>query len=188
VPTLYSDEVWTGIEYEVAGLLLFEGFVEEALRVVQAVRKRQDGARRSPWNEVECGDHYVRAMSSWALLEAASGYRYDASRGFLAFAPRLAPEDFRCFFVTAQGWGTFVQQISDGQQTERLEVVWGELKLKELAFAFEGTPTEVAVTAAGRAVEVAWQHEQEQVHISLAEPVTLVAGEVLRVAITSGGR
>lgn len=183
VPTLYSDEVWTGMEYEVAGLLLFEGLVEEALRIAKAVRRRQDGTRRSPWNEVECGDHYVRAMSSWALLEAASGYRYDAGRGFLAFAPRLTPEDFRCFFVTARGWGAFAQQLAEGQQVETLEVAWGELELRELAFAFEGTPTEVRVAVGEQMVEAEWHQEGGQLHISLAEPVTVDAGEALRVAI-----
>ena len=47
VPTLYSDEVWMGIEYEVAALLLFEGEVEPALRIVEAVRRRYDGRKPS---------------------------------------------------------------------------------------------------------------------------------------------
>ena len=185
VPTLYSDEVWTGIEYEVAGLLLFEGFIEEALRIVKAVRERQDGTRRSPWNEVECGDHYVRAMSSWALLEAASGYRYDAGRGLLAFAPRFTPETFRCFFITAQGWGVFIQQLAEGQQVETLDVAWGKLELRELAFAFEGIPTEVRVATGEQMVETEWHQEKGQVYIGLAEPVTLTAGETLKVTISS---
>ena len=187
VPTLYSDEVWTGIEYEVAALLLFEGFVEEGLQIVKAVRDRQNGTRRSPWNEVECGDHYVRPMSSWALLEAASGYRYNAGRGFLGFAPGLTPEDFRCFFVTAQGWGAFAQQIANGQQLETLEVTWGEVELKELAFALEEAPAKVTVSTTGQPAQVEWHHEKGQVHISFVKPLTLAAGEVLRVAIALGG-
>jgi len=188
VPTRYSDEVWTGIEYEVAALLLFEGFVEEGLRIVKAVRDRQDGTRRSPWNEVECGDHYVRAMSSWALLEAASGYRYDAGRGSLGFAPSLTPGDFRCFFVTAKGWGAFAQQIANGEQFETLEVAWGEVELKELAFALEEPPAGVTVTTTGQPTEVEWHYEKGQVRVSFVVPVNLAAGEVLRVAIALGGR
>jgi len=78
VPTLYSDEVWSGLEYPLACLLLFEGEIEPALTMLADIRERHGGARRSPWNEVECGDHYVRPMASWMLLEAASGYQYDA--------------------------------------------------------------------------------------------------------------
>jgi len=124
------------------------------------------------------------------LGPAGGGQRLPLRRrpGFLAFAPCLTPADFRCFFTTAQGWGTFAQQIADGRQAETLEVAWGELELKELAFAFEGTPAEVTVTADGQMVEVEWRYEKGQVHIGLAEPVTLVTGEALRVVIASGGR
>ncbi|MEM2885694.1 MAG: GH116 family glycosyl hydrolase, partial [Thermoproteota archaeon] len=67
-PLVYADEVWTGIEYQVASHMIYEGMVEEALTMVKAARDRYDGEKRNPWNEVECGDHYARAMSSWALL------------------------------------------------------------------------------------------------------------------------
>src|SRR5690348_11509379 len=62
-PFVYSDEVWTGIEYEVAAELIYDGWLDEGLAVTAAARARQDGARRSPWDEVECGHHYARSMS-----------------------------------------------------------------------------------------------------------------------------
>jgi uncharacterized protein (DUF608 family) len=70
LPFVYSDEVWTGIEYQVAAHLIYEGSVEEGFRIVRAVRNRYDGERRNPWNEVECGNHYARALASWSLLLA----------------------------------------------------------------------------------------------------------------------
>ena len=36
LPFVYSDEVWTGFEYEVASYLIHEGFVEEGLTIVKA--------------------------------------------------------------------------------------------------------------------------------------------------------
>jgi non-lysosomal glucosylceramidase len=128
VPTQYSDEVWSGLEYPVACLLLFEGQIEPALTVLADVRERHDGTRRSPWNEVECGDHYVRPMASWTLLEAAAGYQYDAARGSLEFGPRIDPCDFRSFFITGGSWGTFSQEGGCAQ----LCVDYGELGLREL--------------------------------------------------------
>ena len=113
-PLLYSEEVHTGMEYAVAGAMLFEGMVDEALDIVAATRGRQDGRLRSPWNDVEYGDHYVRAMSSWTLLEAAAGYRYDAEAGRMAFAPRIGAEDFRCLFVASEGWGRYSQRLAGG--------------------------------------------------------------------------
>jgi non-lysosomal glucosylceramidase len=67
VPLLYSDEVWTGIEYAFAALCMQEGLQDEARAVVSAARARYDGKERNPFNEVECGDHYIRALSAWSL-------------------------------------------------------------------------------------------------------------------------
>ena len=74
-PMVYSDEVWTGVEYQVATTLVHEGLIDEALTVVRAVRDRHDGIRRSPWNETECGNHYARSLASWGVLLALSGDR-----------------------------------------------------------------------------------------------------------------
>jgi len=129
---LYSDEVWTGIEYAVAGLMFQEGMVEEGTEIARVARARHDGRVRNPWNEVECGDHYVRPMSSWAMLEALSGFLYDASQGKMSFDPRMKAKDFRCLFVAAGGWGVYVQRVTD-QQVSELSVMGGVVKLSELS-------------------------------------------------------
>src|SRR5262249_1722028 len=56
-PFLYADEVFSGVEYQVAAHLIYEGFVDDGLEIVRAVRARHDGYRRSPWNEAEAGYH-----------------------------------------------------------------------------------------------------------------------------------
>ncbi len=89
-PFPYADEVWTGIEYQVAAHLIYEGLVDEGLAIVKSVRDRYDGVKRNPWDEVECGHHYARAMSSWSLLLALSGFAYDGPAQAMGFAPRLA--------------------------------------------------------------------------------------------------
>src|SRR5690606_12753796 len=92
----YKDEVWTGIEYEVAAGLVYEGLLDEALAIVKGVDQRYDASKRNPWNEIECGDHYARAMASWGILLALSGFDYDGPAGHMAFAPRITPDEFRC--------------------------------------------------------------------------------------------
>ena len=107
LPFVYSDEVWTGIEYQVAAHLVYEGHVAEGLAVVRGVRDRYDGRRRNPWNEVECGSHYARALASWSVLLALSGFSWSAPERRLGFAPRVNEGDFRCFFSAGTGWGVF---------------------------------------------------------------------------------
>lgn len=119
IPFVYSDEVWTGIEYQVAVHLIYEGFFNEALDIVNAIRDRYDGIKRNPWNEVECGNHYVRSMASWGLLIAASGYKYDMVNRTVSFDPKINTDDFTCFFSTARCWGKYTQRIN--KQTNKLE-------------------------------------------------------------------
>ncbi|MFK4852640.1 GH116 family glycosyl hydrolase [Microbacterium sp. ZW T6_19] len=104
IPFVYSDEVWTGVEHQVAASLLFAGRYEEALRIERALRARYDGTHRSPWNEIECGNHYARSLASWALLLGVSGAQWDAPDRVLSFAP-ATDGPFRSLFTTGSGWG-----------------------------------------------------------------------------------
>lgn len=105
LPFVYSNEVWTGIEYQVASHLMLMGHVNEGLDIVRAARDRYDGRVRNPFNEYECGHWYARAMSSYALLQGLSGARYDAVEKTLHLEPKVKG-DFRSFISTATGYGT----------------------------------------------------------------------------------
>lgn len=170
-PFVYSDEVWCGIEYQVASHLIYEGFVEEGLTIVQGVRARHNGTRRNPWNEFECGSHYARSLASWSLLTALSGFQFDMSRGLLGFAPRLWPEDFTCFWSVGGAWGLYRQSAHDAN----LEVLYGELPLRRLELerlAF--VPTHVVVE--GKNVGCV-ETSEERVHAIFPDGFTLHAGE-----------
>jgi uncharacterized protein (DUF608 family) len=105
LPFVYSDEVWTGIEYQVASHLMIVGRVEQGLEIVRACRARYDGRVRDPFDEYECGHWYARAMSSYAMLQALSRARYDAVTRTLHLHP-MRKGDFRSFLSTATGYGT----------------------------------------------------------------------------------
>ncbi|MEO3854737.1 GH116 family glycosyl hydrolase [Acrocarpospora sp. B8E8] len=119
VPLRYCDEVWTGVEYQVAAHCLYEGLNDEAMRIVTAIQERYDGTRRNPFNEVECGDHYVRAMAGWSLLDAYTGFGYDATTRRL----RIGRRPGRFPFVAGTGWGT-ITVTGDGAT---IDVLGGEL-------------------------------------------------------------
>jgi len=184
VPTQYSDEIWTGIEYEVAALLLFEGEVEPALEILKATRARHDGRKENPWNDVECGDHYVRAMASWAILEAASGFTCDAGAAHLGFAPVLAPMDFRAPFFARDGWGTFAQKIGAGQQIETVTVAFGSLEVQSLRFSPQIPVKSATVTADGQEVAAALSQTDGDAVLTLSDPVTVRAGRALTVTLS----
>ena len=81
-PFMYADEVWCGIEYQVASHMIYEGLLDEGLAIVRGVRERHRGDRRNPWDEFECGHHYARSMASYAVLTALSGFSYNGTNDF----------------------------------------------------------------------------------------------------------
>ncbi len=101
----YYAEVWTGLEYSTAALMLFENMSTEGLQIFSDARLRYDGERRNPWDEPECGHHYARAMASWSGFLAASGFRYRGQFRSLEILPASTVADLRCFWSAGSGWG-----------------------------------------------------------------------------------
>jgi hypothetical protein len=176
----------TGFEYQVAAHLLWEGLVEKGLAVTRMIHDRYAAARRNPWNEVECADHYARAMAGYGVFLAACGFEYHGPKGHIGFAPRLTPDDFRAPFTAAEGWGTFAQRRGPKELRATLGVNWGRLRLRSLALApADGhDPRAVAVVAADRAVEAKMTRDGERLLITLGTDVTVRAGERLTVNVT----
>ncbi|MHA4811876.1 GH116 family glycosyl hydrolase [Flavitalea flava] len=129
LPFVYSNEVWTGVEYQAASHLIWEGKVKEGLDIVRNCRNRYDGKVRDPFDEYECGHWYARALSSYALLEALTGVRYDAVNRTLYVHSRMG--DFTSFLSTATGFGNVV--YSKGKAT--LKVVYGSIPVEKIVIA-----------------------------------------------------
>jgi hypothetical protein len=185
---LYSDEVWTGIEYQVAAHMIYEGMVEEGFAIVKAARDRYDGIPRppigrNPWNEIECGGHYARAMSSWSLLLALSGWEYDGPRQALRLKPRHTPENFKGFFAGPEGWGS-VRQSREGQtQRNELSVREGRLGVAEIALAPGAAPKSAKVECGGKTIPSTFAFNAGVAVVAFNRPVVVEAGQTLLVRL-----
>jgi uncharacterized protein (DUF608 family) len=129
LPFVYSNEVWTGIEYQAASHMIASGLVEEGLDIVRTCAARYDGRVRNPFDQYECGHWYARAMSSYALLQAFSGARYDALSKTLYVKPVLRG-DFRSFLSTATGFG--IVGVQDGKPF--VEVKSGSIPYQKIEY------------------------------------------------------
>lgn len=129
LPFVYSNEVWTGIEYQVASHLMQIGETDKGLEIISACRKRYDGRIRNPFNEYECGSWYARAMASYACLQAMTGVRYDAVDKVLYIDSKIG--DFSSFLSTDKGFG--LVSLKNGQA--KLDVVYGEIPAKEISLS-----------------------------------------------------
>jgi hypothetical protein len=180
----FADEVWCGIEYQVASHLIYEGMVEEGLAIVKGVRDRYDGERRNPWDEFECGHHYARSLASYAVLLALSGFRYSAPEKRMGFEPRVSADDFACFSSVASGWGLYEQATTRRGLQARLSVRYGSLTLRTLDIGGADIPTGVVTAAVGRTkVGARVRPQRGGVAVTFEHPVTIEEGESLRVLL-----
>jgi uncharacterized protein (DUF608 family) len=181
----YFNECMNGFEYQVAWHCLAEGLTMEGLAITRMIHDRYHPQRRNPWNEIECGDHYARSMASYGVFLAACGYEYDGPRGHLGFAPRLTPENFKCAFTTAEGWGTFAQQVEGATQKAEMAIRYGRLRLRTMALGRPPgfAPSQVTVTLAGRPVPATWAGKEGRTLITLERELVFAENEKLAVTI-----
>lgn len=128
--SIYFAECMSGFEYQAGAHCLAEGLLDEGLTILRAISDRYHPAKRNPFNEIECSDHYARAMSSYAAFLTACGFRHSGPDGRLAFAPRLGADAFRSAFTTAGGWGRYERAAAAGVVTERVTLLRGALRLR----------------------------------------------------------
>lgn len=127
----YFSECMTGFTYQAAGHMIAEGLVDEGMEVIKAIHDRYDPAIRNPYNEVEYGNHYTRAMSSYGAFVSATGFKYHGPKGEISFAPKMNPDNFKSAFIAAEGWGSYSQKKTGDGQTNLLELAYGKLKLNQ---------------------------------------------------------
>ena len=179
----YFNECMNGFEYQAAGHMIWEGLPMEGLAVTRAIHDRYHPSRRNPWNEIECGDHYARSMAGYGVFIAASGFEYHGPHGHIGFSPRLTPDNFKCAFTSAEGWGSFSQKTAQGRTTGELAVRWGKLRVRTLALAAAGAKA-VQVTLNGKALAATHNLEGSRLLITLNAPANLSADDKLEVTVS----
>ena len=181
IPFPYYGEVMTGFEYSTAAHMLYAGMQREGVECIRNIRARYDGEKRNPWDEAECGHHYARAMAAWSGLLALSGFRYDGLNAGVVALPAAA--DFRCFWSTPSGWGTF--RTSGGGKLARfsLEVDHGNLAVRSCTIRSGAGATKAAVN--DRAVAHRVRHEAKQAVFEFAEPLEIEEGGRLSLEVSA---
>ena len=185
----YDSLVSTGFTSpNIAGMMLDRN-VDGACTIAKNIRTRQDGRNRSPWNEPECNVLYSRAMAHWNIFDQGAGFKWDSTKGALAYDPRTSVGAFRCFTILEGGWGMYAQQgpesatanagLASGSAT--LSCLWGSMRLTSLGLAT--TATTATATVDGQPISTS---SFAGGVLTFAKPLTLASGSVLAVALHGG--
>jgi non-lysosomal glucosylceramidase len=186
-PFFFYSEVWSGIEYQLAAHMFFEGKYQEGLEIVTAVRNRHDGVRRNPWNEPECGHHYARALASWSSVLALCGFTYRASDAAVALNPRMPANPMVGFWSVASGWGSFVQKVA--AKTVEIEI-WtrhGNLACRsiELSTAVPSGFNSVSAYLEDKQIPATLSRQGPGVLVTLGQKLDIVADKTLTLRLSA---
>lgn len=182
----YFFECMSGFEYQVASHMIYEGtpeLVEKGLAITRAVHDRYAPAKRNPYNEIECSDHYARAAASYGVFLAACGFEYNGPAGHIGFAPKITPEDFKAPFTTSEGWGSFSQKAAGGNLTAEIALKWGKLRLRSISLATDSQPASATVEVNGKTIPAVINYSNGTCTLTLPEDVILTAGQAIHLVL-----
>ncbi|GAI08013.1 unnamed protein product [marine sediment metagenome] len=159
--------------------------LKRGLAITRTIHDRYAPKKRNPYNEIECSDHYARAMSSYGVFTAVCGFEYHGPKGHIAFSPKLSPDNFKAAFTSANGWGSFSQIRTPAEQKERIETLWGSLRVQSLAFDLpEGTvPGTISAKHAGQTIKLDHSVKENRVTINFTKPVRIESNQAIDVKI-----
>ena len=180
-PGGYFDECMNGFEYQVASHMVWEGMLTEGLSIMKAIDERYHGAKRNPFDEVECSSHYVRSMASFGIYLAACGYTYHGPKATLGFAPKMTPEDFKCAFTTAEAWGTFSQKAKKKDHHASLSIAYGKLFLKQFSLELlrDSEVKKVNATLGGESINLSFEQKDNKLSLHFDQGLDLKESDLL---------
>lgn len=194
----YFNECMTGFEWQAAAHMIQEGspireedlektaaLIEDSnnpkaltlrgLAIGRAIHDRYYPEKRNPYNEIECSDHYARANASYSVFLAACGFAYNGPKGIIEFNPKINPTRFKAAFTTAEGWGSYQQQSTDGNWVAEIQLTHGSLKLQHIKLQWLRSETQLMMNS--RSMKSISQTDG----IRTDEPLIMKAGDVLRI-------
>jgi len=178
----YFHECMSGFEHQVASHMMAEGMTDEALVLTRAIHDRYHASRRNPFNEIECSDHYARAMASYGTFITACGFEYHGPKGYMRFAPAWNKDHFKAAFTAAEGWGSYEQHYSEEKQQHHIYLKYGSLQLNMLRIEKENARS-VAVKLNDQPVAADFHQYKKELQVSFKKGVLLREGQVLTIDI-----
>ena len=179
----YFHECQSGYEYEVASHFIAEGMTDEGLALVRTIHDRYHAAKRNPYNEIECSDHYARAMASYGSFITACGFEYHGPKGYLRFAPQWNADDFKAPFTAAEGWGTYAQKFTAGKMECTLKLRYGKTELASFSFVLPKGKKfpEIRTFVDENPLVCTVKQKGQDVLITFADRITVNEGQVLKI-------
>jgi uncharacterized protein (DUF608 family) len=172
---------WTGIEYSIASMMIDFGLVKEGINIVKSIHDRYLRSGRF-FNHVECGDHYYRAMSSWAILLAVTGFKIDIPNETLSLSPIYSEKDMNAPWVASSGWGQF--KISGKQFA--LSCLSGNISFRKFAIKLKKgikITNSASIEINSKKIQASVSEKDGFQNFEFQNKISLTVGEILTITI-----
>lgn len=181
----YFNECMSGFEHQVASHMIAEGMTDEGLVLTRTIHDRYHAVKRNPFNEIECSDHYGRAMASYGSFITACGFEYHGPKGYIRMAPKWDKENFKAPFTAAEGWGSYSKQKTGNKQIHRVDLKYGSLKLQTISLEKLDTQqvNTLSVILEGQKIPVSFQQDGTAILITLPKPLRIQTNQSLVVSL-----
>lgn len=181
----YFNECMSGFEHGVASHMMAEGMTDESLVLSRTIHDRYHAYKRNPFNEIECSDHYARAMASYGTFVTACGFEYHGPKGYIRFAPKWNKENFKAPFVTASGWGSYSQQVLNGKQVYHFELKYGSLRLQKISLQkfYKQSPGKVLASIGTQRIRLQHQQKENDILIEFIKPLNIQINQTLTITV-----
>ena len=177
----YFHECMSGFEHQVAAHMMAEGMTDEALVLTRMIHDRYHAAKRNPFNEIECSDHYARAMASYGTFITACGFEYHGPKGYMRFAPKMSADHFKAPFTSAEGWGTYEQQKANNGLKASLWVKYGQLKLQTFGVEVKQKVSTATVLLDGKKVPIQLVQKGNDCTLRFSSPIVIGSNQKLQI-------
>ncbi len=179
----YFSESMTGFTYQAAAHMIAEGLVDEGMTMIAAIHNRYTPDKRNPFNEVEYGNHYTRAMSSYGAFVSATGFTLHEPKGEIGFSPKVQSENMKSAFITGQSWGSFSQKRKDRVQQNTILIKYGSLALKKIQLDKENSKIkEVIMRVNGEKINTTVESDDNTITIAFAR-LQLETGDQIEITL-----
>lgn len=179
----YFHECMSGFEHQVAAHMMAEGMVEESLVLTRMIHDRYHARKRNPFNEIECSDHYARAMASYGTFISTCGFEYHGPRGYMRFSPKMGSNYFKAPFIAAAGWGTYTQEVQEKKVKARLSIKYGELSLNTFGLDCTHKPSGISVLLDTLSIPARFTQQAGKISIQLNETVYIKKDQSLTITL-----
>ncbi len=169
-----ANTCWTGVELAFASLLLYEGFVEEAEKVIKTVENRYRRAGLY-WDHQEFGGHYYRPMSAWSILHGYLGL--GINDGSYSFSPKLDSTAYTLFFAHGNGTAHYMKE----KNSIGIKVCAGEMAISSLEIKDPGiSESKPGLELNGKSIKAKTSLKNEILYVSLPDRLNLQPGDHLQ--------